>query len=109
MKHTMAIIVILFSFVCVFAFSGDLPNLYQPRYQVFTAGQPTNVGYGQIALMGVKTVINVLPENECIPGEPSIVIANNMVYHNLPFEPSNLNKETLEQFAVLLANEEKPV
>lgn len=109
MKNTIAIMVILFSFVCVFAFPGDLPNLYQPRYQVFTAGQPTNVGYGQLAVMGVKTVINVLPENECIAGEPSMVIANNMVYYSLPFDPSNLNKETLEQFALLLANEEKPV
>lgn len=109
MKNMMALIIILISFVCVFAFPGDLPNLYQPRYQVFTAGQPTNVGYGQLAVMGVKTVINVLPENECIPGEPSMVIANNMVYYNLPFDPSGLNQETLEQFAVLLANAEKPV
>jgi uncharacterized protein (TIGR01244 family) len=109
MKNTMALIIVLISFVCVFAFPGDLPNLYQPRYQVFTAGQPTNVGYGQLAVMGVKTVINVLPEKECIPGEPSMVIANNMVYQSLPFDPLELNKETVEQFAMLLQNVEKPV
>jgi uncharacterized protein (TIGR01244 family) len=110
MRNTIALFIILTSFVFAFAtITGDLPNLQQIRYQVFTSGQPTNVGYSHLAAMGVQTVINVLPEKECLPGEDSMVRANHMVYFNQPFEPTDLKRKTVEEFAVMLKSVEKPV
>lgn len=110
MKGVMALIICLMSLAVALAFSRDqVPNLQQPRYGLFTAGQPTAVGFDQLAAMGFNTVINVLPEKECEPGEPSVVTSHNMAYYNLPFEPEGLSKETIVQFADLLATVDKPI
>jgi uncharacterized protein (TIGR01244 family) len=96
----------------VFAFAaptGDLPNLQHIRYQVFTSGQPTIVGYSELTTMGIQTVINVLPEQECQPGEESMVRANNMKYLHEPFHPNDLNRKTVEEFTVLLHSAKKPL
>lgn len=110
MRNTIAFLTVLTSFVLAFATTtGDLPNLQQLRYQVFTSGQPTNVGYSQLATMGVETVINVLPEKECQVGEETMVRANDMVYFNQPFDPNDMKRKTVEEFAVVLNSVEKPV
>jgi protein tyrosine phosphatase (PTP) superfamily phosphohydrolase (DUF442 family) len=97
------------SVVCVLAFPVDLPNLYHLRDQIFTSGQPTSMGYKQLRSMGTETVINVLPEQECDPGEPTMVEINNMIYFGLPFDPENLQRETVYEFAKILKYVEKPV
>jgi protein tyrosine phosphatase (PTP) superfamily phosphohydrolase (DUF442 family) len=109
MKYKMIFVMFLMSCGILFALESDLPNLYQPRYLVLTAGQPTNLGYRLLQQMGVQTVINVLPEPQCDPGERSNVIANDMVYFSHPFDPTNLNRATVVEFGKLLKNVDKPV
>lgn len=109
MKHKMILIMSLMSCTFLFAMASDLPNLYEPRYLVLTSGQPTNLGYQLLEQMGVQTVINVLPERECDPGERSMVIANNMVYFSHPFDPINLNRDTVIEFGKMIKNVDKPV
>jgi uncharacterized protein (TIGR01244 family) len=110
MKTTIAVFLLLVSFVFAFAITtSDLPNLQQIRYQVFTSGQPTNVGYSQLTTMGVQSVINVLPEEECQPGEESMVRANNMIYLHEPFDPNDLKRKTVEEFTVIFHTAEKPI
>ena len=102
---------------CMLLFAGprlnpdpeNLPNLQEPRYLILTAGQPTETGFREIASMGVKTVINVLPERECWTGEATVVQANNMTYVALPFETTGFKMETIRKFAALLENQEKPI
>jgi uncharacterized protein (TIGR01244 family) len=109
MKYKMIICIVVVSCAVLFATESDLPNLYQPRYLILTSGQPTNVGYRLLQQMGVQTVINVLPERECDPGEKSMVIANSMFYFSHPFDQANLNRDTVVQFAKLIKNVDKPV
>ena len=109
MKNILVTMVVFISSFLFAAGDDSIPNLYQPRYQVLTAGQPTLFGIKELSQMGVKTVINVLPERECIPGEDETVYAHQMEYHSLPFDPSGLNAETISQFAELLKNVDKPV
>ena len=107
------ILVVAGIFICsIFLFgAGDdsIPNLYQPRYLVFTSGQPTALGMREVSEMGVRSVINVLPEKECIPGEEAIVLTNEMEYYSLPFDPSALNLQTVREFGELLNTVEQPL
>ncbi|HEY7161161.1 MAG TPA: hypothetical protein VH815_07870 [Acidobacteriota bacterium] len=109
MKYKMILFMCLMSCTFLFATASDLPNLYQPRYLVFTSGQPTNLGYRLLQQMGVQTVINVLPLSECDPGERSMVIANDMFYFSNPFDPTNLNRDAVIEFGKLIKNVDKPV
>jgi protein tyrosine phosphatase (PTP) superfamily phosphohydrolase (DUF442 family) len=109
MKHKMVLFILMMSIGVLFATESDLPNLNQPRYLVFTSGQPTNAGYHILQQMGMMTVINVLPEKECDPGERVKVIANNMIYFNHPFDPAYINRETVIRFGKLIQYVEKPV
>ncbi len=110
MRHSIPIIFVLFCLTFVFAAPIDqIPNLQQPRTNVFTSGQPTETGFRLIADTGVNSVINVLPERECLINEKAIVAANQMIYYHLPFETAGFRKETFEQFAQLMKKAEKPV
>lgn len=108
MKYKMVFVIVLMSVAFLFAMDSDLPNLYQPRYLILTSGQPTSLGYRLLQQMGVQTVINVLPEMECDPGERSMVIANDMVYFSHPFDPANINRDAVVEFGKLIKNVEKP-
>lgn len=108
----MRYIIVLFFMLIAFAFtfaSDNLPNLQQPSYKIFTAGQPTETGFKEAADMGVKTVINVLPEKECVANEEQTVTANNMAYHALPFSTTEFKMVTIRDFAVLIKSVDKPV
>lgn len=110
MKNTLVTIIVFVSSIFLFGAGDDsIPNLYQPRYMVFTAGQPTLFGMKELSEMGVKTVVNVLPEKECIPGEQAMVSANQMEYYTLPFDPAGLNLRTIYEFGELLNSVERPV
>lgn len=109
MRNALVTMIVLIGSIFVFATDDSIPNLYQPRYMVFTAGQPTSFGMRELSDMGVKTVINVLPEKECIPGEEATVSANEMEYHALPFDPSGLTIQTIYEFGELLNNVDRPV
>jgi uncharacterized protein (TIGR01244 family) len=88
---------------------NHVPNLHRAGFYVYTSGQPTEEGFQQIAGMGIKTVINVLPERQCVANEREIVVANGMVYRSIPFELTGFRKETIEHFAEILKKAEKPV
>jgi uncharacterized protein (TIGR01244 family) len=89
--------------------AGVIPNLNSPRVYIYTAGQPDEEGFQQLSNMGIKTIINVLPERNCLPDEPGMVAANHMVYRSVPFNLNKFRKETIEQFAEILEDSEKPV
>ena len=110
MKHILALLIL--SIGVTFALAeeiADLPNLQQPRFNVFTAGQPTERGFLMAGQMGVKTVLNVLPEKDCIPDEAKLVQNANMTYKRLPFETSGFKRETIAQFAAIVNESEKPI
>lgn len=108
MKRSLMIVLML-SFVLLAAGHDSIPNLYSPRLSIFTSGQPTLFGYRELAGMGVQTVINVLPEEECIPGEAEIVNGYDMEYYQLSFEPSVLDSLLVEEFSYVLNSAEKPL
>lgn len=108
MRYGIAILILMTA--TLFAFGNDeIPNLQKPKYQVYTAGQPTPEGFHQASAMGVKTIINVLPEKECMKGENQVVIEEGMNYTVLPFETTNFKMETVRQFSDILNRAEQPV
>jgi len=64
-----------------------IPNFRQPRPQLITGGQPEANAWKPLAEAGIKTVINLRPENE-LPGrnEAKEVKDANLTYINLPVE-----------------------
>lgn len=106
------LIVMILSIALTFFFAdraNEVPNFQHPQYQIYTAGQPSPEDFQQIAAMGIRTVINVLPEQERIAQEKQVVTANNMVYVAFPFQTYGFETETIEQFADLLLTSEKPI
>jgi uncharacterized protein (TIGR01244 family) len=108
MKYVIALFFVLIGFAFTFA-DENLPNLQQPSYKVYTAGQPTEAGFKQAAEMGIKTVINVLPEKECVADEEHMVTSNKMAYHALPFSTTDFKMAMIRDFAVLIKSVDKPV
>lgn len=107
----LALALLTFSAIALLAtaMDDDLPNLLNPRLDIYTAGQPTEKGFQKLAAMGVKSVINVLPEKECISGEKDMVQKNNMEYHSFPFDPGSIKLETVQKFGELLRSQKTPV
>ena len=108
MRNVLALVLILLGVILVFA-SDDIPNLQQPRYNIYTAGQPTEQGFKELSSMGIKTVLNVLPEKDCLADESSMVAKNNMAYVTLPFETTGFKMETIKEFAKIMGSREKPM
>lgn len=108
MRNILALLLIVLGAALVFG-SDNIPNLQQPRYNIYTAGQPTEQGFKELAAMGVKTVLNVLPEKDCLPDEPGLVAKDNMAYVKLPFDLTGFKVETIKEFAALMNSQEKPM
>lgn len=114
MRHAMVLFIVLASSMIVFSAGltpdpENLPNLQQPRPQIFTAGQPTETGFREAASMGVKTVINVLPEKDCLTGEDKMVSDRRMTYVTLPFDTTGFKVDTVQRFSTLLKKSQKPM
>lgn len=109
MKGALAILLFLTISFLAAATTDEIPNLQNIRYDIYTSGQPTEEGFQKLADMGVKSVINVLPEKECLPGEESVVHSKKMTYLALPFDPATIKLETVQQFGALLRDQKKPV
>ena len=110
MKNYGILTSVFVSILFLFAFSEDqVPNLTQPRPNVFACGQPTEAGFQELAAMGIRTVINVLPEPQCLKGEQNMVQMNHMVYKRLPFETATLTRDTVDEFGYLMMTSEQPV
>lgn len=108
MRTIIAAFIILMTLPFVFG-QEAIPNFQTARYQIFTAGQPTEEGFAKVAGQGVKTVLNVLPTNQCMANEEQLVTSKGMIYKTLPFEPTGFKKETIDQFGEMLRNSEKPM
>lgn len=101
MRNVLALLLIVLGAALAFG-TDQIPNLQQPRFNIYTAGQPTDDGFKEIAAMGVKTVINVLPEKDCLPEEASMVENHKMAYRTLPFDTTGFKMETVREFAKML-------
>jgi uncharacterized protein (TIGR01244 family) len=109
MRYLTLVFAILTFSIVLASTSDPIPNLQQPRYDMFTAGQPTEAGWKIISDTGIKTVINVLPEQECLKNEKGAVLANGMSYHHFPFDPNEFSRETFVTFGKLMQRVETPV
>lgn len=110
MRNSCVIISIFIACLFLIGFSEEqIPNLTHLRAEVFTSGQPSETGFQELSAMGIKTVINVLPEAQCLKGEQGMVQTNHMVYKKLPFEAETLNRDTVDDFAYLMLTSEQPV
>ena len=111
MKNAFAFLSILI--FCTFAQAESmqgLPNLMEAKNQIYTAGQPGEEGFSQMMKMGIKTVINVLPEGERLSGEPQTAAHYKITYLALPLDIENFNRRTVERFAEMLyAHPERPI
>jgi len=95
MKHPLplrrtAVLPICFSLVATFSAGASLPlagveNFYKVDDQVYRGAQPSAAGFGSLAKLGVKTVIDLREIGEhSQAGEEAIVKALGMQYVSIP-------------------------
>lgn len=87
----------------------NFPNLQAPRPQIYTSGQPTETGFREAAAMGVKTVVNVLPEKDCWKVEPAVVGNQGMTYKTIPFSTTTFDRQAIRKFETALKTAQKPI
>ncbi len=62
-----------------------LPNFQKVNDSVYRGGQPTSDGFKQIAVLGIKTVVDLrLPGEHSQPDEQKWVVSNGMKYISVP-------------------------
>lgn len=109
MKCTFFLFMAIMS-LCTFAqtdVAEHVPNLQEPREKVFTAGQPDEEGLIEIASRGVRTVLNIRPDDE--PGardETAEAGKLNLQYFYIPVTPATFTKEKLAEFSQVFQNQE---
>jgi protein tyrosine phosphatase (PTP) superfamily phosphohydrolase (DUF442 family) len=80
--------------------------------QVITAGLPTEGQFALLQQAGVKTVINLIPNDNpnALKNEQQIVTELGMQYHNISVDWQQPTLENVEQFfALMKANNDQPV
>lgn len=91
---------------------GDIKAVKFNNPQVITSGLPTEQQFEQLAQAGIKTVINLIPNDNpnALPGELQIVTQLGMNYHNISVDWQNPTQENLAQFYRLMQqNGDAPV
>ncbi|MFT6256868.1 MAG: protein tyrosine phosphatase (PTP) superfamily phosphohydrolase (DUF442 family), partial [Cellvibrionaceae bacterium] len=91
---------------------GDIKAIKFNNQQVITAGLPTEPQFAQLAQAGIKTVINLIPNDNphALQNEPQIVTQLGMNYHNISVDWQNPTQENLQQFFSLMEqNGDAPV
>ena len=63
-----------------------VPNFHTVNDQVLRGGQPTDAGFGKLAAMGVKTIIDLQEEGSRSHDEKKLVKALGMRYINIPMK-----------------------
>src|SRR6476660_6144425 len=63
-----------------------VPNCQTVNDQVLRGGQPTDAGFGRLAAMGVKTIIDLQEEGSRSHDEKKLVKALGMRYINIPMK-----------------------
>lgn len=87
--HILATSAVLFGISAVAsADSGvkGVPNFHVVNDQVLRGGQPTDVGFKNLADRGVKTIIDLQEEGDRAKGEKRLVKALGMKYINIPMK-----------------------
>lgn len=91
---------------------GDIKAIKFNNQQVITAGLPTEPQFAQLAQAGIKTVINLIPNDNphALQNEQQIVTQLGMNYHNISVDWQNPTQENLQQFFSLMEqNGDAPV
>jgi uncharacterized protein (TIGR01244 family) len=91
---------------------GDIKAIKFNNQQVITAGLPTEPQFAQLAQAGIKTVINLIPNDNphALQNEQQIVTQLGMNYHNISVDSQQPTQENLQQFFSLMEqNGDAPV
>jgi uncharacterized protein (TIGR01244 family) len=91
---------------------GDIKAIKFNNQQVITAGLPTEQQFKQLAQAGIKTVINLIPNDNphALQNEQQIVTQLGMNYHNISVDWQQPTQENLQQFFSLMEqNGDAPV
>ena len=81
----------------------NVPNLCSPTPDILACGMPSEQDLQDAAKKGIKTVINLCPQGETPPGEPSTVEQLGMAYINIPISgPQDLNRVAAMQLAEVM-------
>jgi uncharacterized protein (TIGR01244 family) len=91
---------------------GDIKAVKFNNPQVITAGLPTEQQFAQLAQAGIKTVINLIPNDNpnALQNEQQIVTQLGMNYHNISVDWQQPTPENLQQFFSLMdQNGDAPV
>ena len=91
---------------------GDIKAIKFNNQQMITAGLPTEPQFEQLAQAGIKTVINLIPNDNphALANEQQIVIQLGMNYHNISVDWQHPTQENLAQFYSLMEqNGDTPV
>ncbi|QHS14954.1 protein tyrosine phosphatase family protein [Shewanella sp. Arc9-LZ] len=91
---------------------GDIKAIKFNNQQVITAGLPTEPQFAQLAQAGIKTVINLIPNDNphALQNEQQIVTQLGMNYHNISVDWQQPTQENLQQFFSLMEqNGDAPV
>jgi uncharacterized protein (TIGR01244 family) len=83
---------------------GDIYNFVEIDPSTGTAGQPTEVQFGELREAGYEAVINLAPDglDTSLPDEAELVRALGMEYHHIPVQWTEPGHAQLDQFAGLM-------
>jgi uncharacterized protein (TIGR01244 family) len=78
----------------------NVPNLCSPKPDILACGLPSDQDLQDAARKGIKTIINLCPNDETPPTEPTMVAQLGMKYVNIPIRgPQDLTREAARQLA----------
>ena len=81
----------------------NVPNLCTPQPDLLACGMPSEQDLQDAAKKGIKTIINLCPQEETPPSESDLVEQLGMNYVNIPIRgPQDLTKEAAQQLASLM-------
>jgi protein tyrosine phosphatase (PTP) superfamily phosphohydrolase (DUF442 family) len=75
-----------------------IPHYTIVEANVATGGQPTLDGMKWLKERGFHTVLNLLPESEADPAEPTMVRELDLEYVSLPVTAESINRATVDMF-----------
>jgi uncharacterized protein (TIGR01244 family) len=83
---------------------GDIKAVKFNNQQVITAGLPTEPQFAQLAQAGIKTVINLIPNDNpnALKNEQQIVTQLGMNYHHISVDWQHPTQKNLQQFFSLM-------
>lgn len=81
----------------------SVPNLCSPKPDILACGMPSDQDLQDVAKKGIKTIINLCPQEETPSGEATSVEQLGMTYINIPIRgPQDLSREAAKQLAAVM-------